>query len=175
MGMALYGGLDPSYSGCACVLVDEGGELVQSTTIAAPKAEHACHPARLIHIREQVVGFFDSHGPRVIAIEGYSMGSKFGREMAGELGGVLRVALWEAGYSYCNVAPGTLKKFVTGKGVAKKDVMMREVFRTWGYTAIDDNDNDAFALAQLALKGYADEDASQAFRKLFEKVEIVDV
>ena len=46
------------------------------------------------------------------------------------------------------VPPSTLKKFVTGKGNAKKDQMMLAIYKRWG-TEFDNNDAaDAYALAQ---------------------------
>ena len=169
----LYGGLDPSYSCTACVLLDEDGALVMAKQVKAPKKDYSSVPARLTFIRDQVVAFFDTYGPELIAVEGYAHGAKFGREQAGELGGTLRVALWEAGFPYANIAVPTLKKFVTGQGNAKKDVMMREVFRKWAYEAVDDNDNDAYGLAQFAMRLHVREMQTKVFQTLAKKVEVV--
>jgi Holliday junction resolvasome RuvABC endonuclease subunit len=56
-----------------------------------------------------------------VAIEHYAMGAKFGREAAGELGGVLRVMLWENELAYREIPPLQLKQFATGKASAEKD------------------------------------------------------
>jgi len=49
------------------------------------------------------------------------------------------------------VASNTLKKFVTGSGAAKgKGLMIKHVFKKWGYDTDDDNLADSFALAKLA-------------------------
>lgn len=87
--------------------------------------------------------------PELIAVEGYSFGSKNAREQMGELGGIIRVALYEAGWPYVLVPPTLLKQFCTGKGNAQKNEMMRAVFKRWQYEAVDDNDADAKALAEL--------------------------
>lgn len=49
------------------------------------------------------------------------------------------------------VAPTSLKKYVTGNGAAKKDVMMLETFKRWGVTMVDDNICDGYGLAQVGL------------------------
>lgn len=47
------------------------------------------------------------------------------------------------------VAPTTLKKFISGKGNGDKNVMLMEIYKRWGETFIDDNEADAFGLAQV--------------------------
>lgn len=45
------------------------------------------------------------------------------------------------------VAPTTLKKFITGKGNANKEIMMLEIFKKYNQTFYDNNLADAFGLA----------------------------
>ena len=54
------------------------------------------------------------------------------------------------------VAPTSLKKFVTGKGNAKKDLMLLSVYKRWGFDTTNDNKADAYGLAQFgrALLGF---------------------
>lgn len=47
------------------------------------------------------------------------------------------------------VAPTTLKKFITGKGNANKEIMMLEVYKQYGVSLYDNNINDAFSLAKV--------------------------
>ena len=46
------------------------------------------------------------------------------------------------------MVPGTIKKFVTGKGNAKKELILKEVFRKFGFDTSDNNIADAFAIAK---------------------------
>jgi crossover junction endodeoxyribonuclease RuvC len=87
-----------------------------------------------------------------VLIEGYAFGasSSHVREIA-ELGGVIRYMLWYRHIRVIEVAPSALKKFVTGKGNAEKNVILREVFRRWGFEAADDNEADAFALGKIGM------------------------
>ena len=86
-----------------------------------------------------------------IAIEGYAFASQTGKALDRvELGGAFRLWLYSIGAKIIEVPPSTLKKYVTGKGNGEKSLMLREVFRKWGYEAKDDNAADAFALCKLA-------------------------
>lgn len=105
---------------------------------------------RLWHVVRHVVRTMRQHGVEDVAIEGYAFAKADSHaHSAGELGGVVRLSLWRAGFSWHEVAPATLKKFVTAKGNAPKEVMLREVFRRWQYDAQDNNVCDAYALARF--------------------------
>ncbi len=56
------------------------------------------------------------------ALEGYGHGMARGYALTqlGELDGVIRTALFEAGVPFVEVAPATLKKYATGRGNATK-------------------------------------------------------
>ena len=68
-----------------------------------------------------------------ISIEGYSFASKGQVFNIGENTGLVKHYLWMAGYSFDVVAPTTIKKFFTGKGNAKKDLMYRNFVDKTGY------------------------------------------
>jgi hypothetical protein len=89
-----------------------------------------------------------------VCMEGYAQGSKFGREIAGELGGEVKSTLrrmFAVPVCYPTIVPPTkLKKFTTDNGAAKKDQMMLAVYRKWGYEAPDNDEADAYALCRLA-------------------------
>jgi len=62
-----------------------------------------------------------------------------------------RNLLYEYNKPFVIVAPTSLKKFITGKGVAPKDTMMLEVYKRYNTSILDNNTCDAFALAQCAM------------------------
>lgn len=91
-----------------------------------------------------------------ICIEGYAPNEKFGREMSGETRAVILLSLvgWYGlndPVAYPSVV-GTLqlKKFVTGKAMSAKDVMLLEVYKRWGVDLKDHNLADAYGLARVA-------------------------
>nr|WP_281719957.1 hypothetical protein [Nitrosomonas nitrosa] len=51
---------------------------------------------------------------------------------------------------YQGVPVGTIKRYATGKGNAKKNDMMDKV-RSWGYKPCDDNEADAICLVHYAV------------------------
>jgi crossover junction endodeoxyribonuclease RuvC len=105
----------------------------------------------MIDIRDQILQLLPTSS--LVAIESFSMGSR-GRAVfqLGGLGWLVRADLYENHISYIDVTPAELKKFTTGKGNAKKDVMMREVYKRWGVNVDTSDEADAFALAMFAME-----------------------
>lgn len=85
--------------------------------------------------------------PDLVVIEGYSYGSQ-GRAVVsmGELGGIVRYMLWREAWRYIEIAPGTLKKYATGKGNAGKNAMLIAARDRLGYTGEDNDQADALWL-----------------------------
>jgi crossover junction endodeoxyribonuclease RuvC len=99
---------------------------------------------RLQFIRNQVM--LACAGAGCVFLEGYSFGSRNGGERLGELGGVIRLALYEAETPYVEVAPNTLKMLATGKGNANKAEVLVSAVTRLGYAGTDDNEADALWL-----------------------------
>jgi crossover junction endodeoxyribonuclease RuvC len=68
----------------------------------------------------------------------------------GELGGVLRVAIYEAGIPFVEVAPVQLKKYATGNTNAEKRDIVCAAAEIIGAPVDDDNQADAIFLALIA-------------------------
>jgi len=85
-------------------------------------------PERLIVIREKVRSLIEPLASPVVAIEGYSFGSKNSQAHAtGELGGVVRVLLHELNVPYVEIPPTCRSKFATGKGNAGKSEVVSAI------------------------------------------------
>lgn len=145
-------GIDPSLGGTA---VCSGGAPDKfSMQRIATKNGGDTAGARISRY-EEIVGrlklHLDATPPRIVLIEGYSMGSQQGREYAGELGGLIRWHLLEYTPHIFEVAPGTLKKFITGSGAAKKEQIIAHVLQRWGRMFKTNDEADAFGLWQMAL------------------------
>lgn len=97
-------------------------------------------------------GGAEMRAPCLVAIEGYAMGSKTRPQMAGELGGHLRLLLWQAGIPYIIVPPKSLKKYVSGSGQSKKSMMMMQCLDKWGHKSEDEDQCDAYCLARIAAE-----------------------
>lgn len=157
--MTAYIGIDQSYSGFAITSyhVETGVHLTDHQGFDPKK--HGKGIDRLLVIKNWLTeGLEWSHnhhgGIGHIAMEGYANGAKFGREQAGELGMVTKWAIYSMGVGLTKyptiVAPTALKKFITGKGTAKKNEILLGVFKRWGADFSDDNEADSYGLARVA-------------------------
>jgi Holliday junction resolvasome RuvABC endonuclease subunit len=91
-----------------------------------------------------------------IAMEGTVLQSQ-AASILGELAGVTKLELFKffdpRTHPNCavplQIPPMTLKKYATGKGTAKKQEMLLQIYKRWGVEFNDDNAADAYALARL--------------------------
>lgn len=134
-------GVDLSLTGTGLAL--EGTLATIRTDAAAPMER------RLLAIREAVLASC-FEGADLVVIEDFVTRSPAASTL-GMVHGIVRVALVEAGIPFVLVAPATLKKYVTGKGNAKKDDMRMETYKRFGRDIADDNQVDAFGLRAMAL------------------------
>ena len=88
----------------------------------------------------------------LVILEGFSFASNgsYAREIAG-LGWLVRWWLYKRGVPYLEIAPAQLKKFVTGKGNADKDLMLKEVLKRFAIDLDNHNVADAVGLLYIGL------------------------
>lgn len=106
-------------------------------------------------IAEQAHTLISDYKPDVVALEGYGQGvhgNVLSFVKVVEVGTMIRMMLYSAGYSWMEVPPLSLKKFVVGraKGVGKRE-MISGIRERWGYTTKNHNIADAFACSAFAL------------------------
>lgn len=125
------------------------------------------HPARRLN---EIIGRLDGclrHGhPTIAIIEGYNPGGHQGFTACrlGELGGAVRLRLFELGIAYFEVAPAQLKKYATGNGGASKDEMVAAAEAAGGRPANHD-EADAWWLRHMGVAvvtRHADDEHRQA-------------
>ena len=145
--MSYYIGIDPSLTGCAVAVIDETGKLIESY-----RFENKLKGVeRLIYIRNCVNEVIKKYRENIemVGIEGYARGAMNRREEAGELGGILRVLIYESFIAYTDIAPSQIKKFATGKGNTQKDHVLLAVYKKWGVEFRTNDEADAFVAAQI--------------------------
>jgi len=81
-----------------------------------------------------------------VFIEGYGYANKHTLAVLVELGSLIRQVLHESEARWYEVPPGTLKKFVTGSGVAKKDQMTLSIYKRFGVDCSSHDEADAVGL-----------------------------
>lgn len=140
-------GIDQSYAGFG-FSVD-----AESKKRSFPPSRYDSDTHRLVAIRDWFTSWLtiqSKAGVDLVVMEGYANNAKFGREIAGELGGVVKMAALDViGAEPTIVPPTSLKKFVSGSGGAKKNTMLAHVYRQWGVMFSDDNQADAYALEKF--------------------------
>lgn len=113
---------------------------------------------RLADIRDWLDGeiesmLLDGHTIVEIAMEGTVLASHSAL-LLGELSATVKLTLWDFFDNHLKaplqIPPMTLKKYATGKGNAKKQEMLLQIYKRWGLEFNDDNAADAYALARLA-------------------------
>lgn len=98
--------------------------------------------------RQAMLKVFSEFPLNLAVFEGYGYANPYTLATLVEIGTVLRSVAYQLHCPVIEVPPMTLKKFVTGTGNAKKDLMLLETYKRWGFESKDDNIVDAYALAR---------------------------
>lgn len=115
---------------------------------------------RLVDIRQWLVDhleYLEEHDLEVadLAMEGTVLASQAALVL-GELSATVRLAIYDLYEDHrrypLKVPPMTLKKYASGKGNAKKQEMLLQIYKRWGVEFNDDNAADSYALARLVGK-----------------------
>lgn len=149
----IYVGIDQSYSGFAVVIYHGLDGTFDWYKGAFPAKKYGAGIDRLQVIGDWLYALLPDETEH-ICMEGYSANAKYGREVAGELGAIVKQVIWQAMIGEVKyptiVQPTLLKKYATGKGVAPKNTVLMSVYKRWGVEFTDDNLADAYTLARIA-------------------------
>jgi len=148
----IFIGLDLSLTGTGIIVLNESKELLFSDTLK----NKLRGMERLDYIRGKVSDVIHKFPGSHFCIENYAMGIRAGQSFSiGELGGVIKLMLFDFEITPSLITPTQLKKFVTGKGAADKSMIMLSVYKRWGFDPPDDNQADAYGLAKIAKELYS--------------------
>ena|SRR3990167_2865863 len=148
-------GLDLSLVGTGLVIL-ENGKIVKQKLIKSkpiPDGKPIDELKRIKKIVEEIESIITEELPNVAVIEGLAFMVRNATALVqlSALNYFTRSMLMDYHVPFIIVAPTSLKKFVTGSGVAKKDVMLIESYKRWGVSILDDNVCDAYCLSQVGL------------------------
>ncbi len=152
----MFVGMDPSYNGFGIIVLDKEANIIEQKLFGSDsKAEVE---DRLMELEKEYIFIPNIVCLHSVYLEGpaYASQGAFILQM-GALHFMIRLLLKKKGLNYKVIAPGTLKKFVTGKGNAKKDLILLKVYKKWGVEFDNDNLADAYSLARMALEDYNNE------------------
>jgi Holliday junction resolvasome RuvABC endonuclease subunit len=109
-------------------------------------------PSRLAYIRDALKEFLAAQRYTVGLLEGYAIRSIGRKFELGEVGAVVKLALYDACDAVYVAAPKQLKKYVTANGSADKAQVMAAIREQWGLNIQNDNLADAYGLSHIALQ-----------------------
>lgn len=131
-------------------LTSTGYSINQETGVISTASKG---PERLTRISNEIIDIVMSTSIDAVILEGYSFASRNSQAHSiGELGGVVRMCLWQRGVSYVEVPPTCRAKFATGKGNASKNEVISAISAktniVWSGPGADDR-CDAWILEQM--------------------------
>jgi crossover junction endodeoxyribonuclease RuvC len=150
-------GLDLSLTGTGLVILEDGKIVQQHLIKSKPVGDKPIDELnRILKIVYEIRNHLTGTMIHISVIENLAFGVKNATSLT-QLAAlnyfVRNMLTHECGYQipFVLVSPPSLKKFITGSGNAKKDVMLIETFKRYGVTILDDNECDAYGLAQVGL------------------------
>lgn len=133
-------------------LTSTGYSINGDTGVIATKHRGA---ERLSYISTTLLELCEEFCIDIAVIEGYSFASRNSQAHSiGELGGAVRMRLWENGIPHVDVPPTCRAKFATGKGNASKNEVISAISAKTGIVwsgAGSDDRCDAWILEQMGL------------------------
>jgi Holliday junction resolvasome RuvABC endonuclease subunit len=140
--MSTIVGLDLSLTGTGMVVLDNGSIMTKKLIKTKPTAKNPLKEVeRLLTIKAEITSELERVKPDLVLVEGLAFGARNATatmQLAG-LNYLIREYLAVKKLPFVVVAPTTLKKFILGKGVGPKDVMLLETFKRYGISFMDNN------------------------------------
>ncbi len=148
----IVGGIDPSLTGTGVIILNDNSDVINSKLIKSKPTQGTVEELeRITGICRRATELVD--GCDLVVMEGLAFMAHNTTALVqlSALNYFIRDVVHSRGVPFVIVAPSTLKKFITGKGNAKKDSMYLEVYKRYGQSFTDDNLCDAYGLAQIGL------------------------
>lgn len=164
----MYLGVDQSLRSTGVALVSSEGSRLYTGTVTPLKLTGA---PRLAYIRDNLRNVVVSSGPIThAALEGYAMDAVNRSFDLGEVGGLVRLLLHDLGIPFVVVAPTSLKQFAGCSGVTSKKGMREAVLKTWKLDIEQNDECDAFVLAQVARAVHSKKGSTRAQLEVVKKL-----
>ena len=147
-----YIGLDLSLTGTGvCIIKDD---VVKTLTIKTKPDQFNNDLDRIIYITNEISKLIPDNTD-MICIEDFFTGPNKGAAVKiAMLGTAVRLMIYNRKLPFFIVAPTSLKKFILGKGVGQKNLIICAVFKKYNLTVANDNEADGACLAFLSRQIY---------------------
>lgn len=103
---------------------------------------------KVLEVESWMLFHLKGNTPGLAMMEDYAFDSEWGREKAGEMGGVIKRQLWIRSLPVLTVAPQSIKAFI---GVMRKEEIMKEVLRKYNINTSKSDEADAVVLVKMGL------------------------
>ena len=148
-------GIDLSLTGTGLVIL-ENGKIAKQKLIKSkptPDGQPIDELKRIKKIVEEIETIIAENLPNIAIIEGLAFMVRNATALVqlSALNYFVRSMLMDYHVPFVIVAPTSLKKFITGSGISKKDVILIELYKRYGVSILNDNEADAYGLAQVGL------------------------
>jgi Holliday junction resolvasome RuvABC endonuclease subunit len=147
--MSLFIGIDQSVLHTGICILNEDAST-NYLGLIEPKL--LVNHARLAYIRDGVNEVLKDLQFHTGVMEGYSYNSHNKKYLLGEVGAIIKLALFDRCEHYYDAAPKALKKFVCSKGSASKEDVMFAIEKQWNVVIQNDNVADAYGLARIGYE-----------------------
>lgn len=129
-------------------VVDKDRNVLLGEQVTFPKLRGWERASAII---ARIMELHAEYKPDLVVIENYGFANANSLVTLVEIGTIIRYFLWQENIPYIDVPPNSLKKFVTGKGQAKKEEVMMYVLKRWDYTSKTNDIADAVGLGMFGL------------------------
>jgi len=144
-----YIGIDPSLSCTAIVIIDYSYTIQLEKTFSTKS--DLCDEERLHYLTENILDIIPNKNS-FVSVEGLSFASSSqGMMQLAGLHYLLRHKLFINNFSYNIVPPTSWKKIILGKGNLAKDLILKEVYKQYGYDTSNNNLADAYCIARYSI------------------------
>ncbi len=144
--------IDPSLTGTAIAHGDGQACAIERFSSENQGDHVAARIRRYEWMLSHMLAFLQGRDFKAVFIEAYTYQQNDARaKFAVELGGLLRWHLTDFTPVIYEVSPTTLKKFVTGKGSGKKELLAAHCVKRWGVMFDTSDEYDAYGLYRLGL------------------------
>lgn len=167
-------GVDQSLTGFAITILDVNDPKNYLTWVYKSPYRGV---KRLVDISSWLVGKLELVEDRYVvdvAMEG-SVLSSHSALVLGELAAVVKIVFWSFFEDWdhqehlrvpLQIPPMTLKKYAAGKGNAKKQEMLMQIYKRYGVEFNDDNAADSYGLARMAGKLHINDVEAQIIEQI---------
>lgn len=170
-------GIDASLCNTALIIYDEATKKENSICIKTTSKEYEL--ARLAKIFEGIIQY--CYGNEICYfMEDLAFNAATQHTSSALVQGGIRIALYYNIKKYPEnnlylVAPTSLKKFLTGKGNAKKEDMKLHVYKRWGKECETNDEADAYSLMMLGRYYLGEFEPTEAQQAVLSKIKVVEI